>query len=548
MIYARVSTEKQAGEEQTSIPDQLRRGREVCTVQGWDLVDEYVDPGVSGEALEERPEMMRLLHDAQLGRMDVVVAIDLRRIGREDFVFAQIFRALDTAEVWVHADGQLYDPENNTQRLMRGISAVVSSHDRRELLRKMANGQRARALVGGWPGGIPPYGRRLVWPGTSEGVRPKAVVELDPTEVEIVLTATELLVDGDGSGAVLSTGDVARRLNALGYRTRGGSGRPGSRVPQLWTADTVQWMLRNRALLGEVIWGKPGKPGRQRQRESRVRRTQVRRDGSPIYGEPIRMQLEPILTEQRFQQLQVALDRSAISHRSPNRVYPLSGAQTVCGNTLGGFYRNDRRNGRNYVCSNRKRPRPNEPKCSCVYLLADTLEAAVWAEVTALLSDRARLEQMAADFAALSERQAPDAGRRLAEVQRRAQRLEEAKVTQVADAMKAGLEMKLVAEAVARIEVELKDLQVEQARLQAAAQGEAAVRAQVATVGQLADHAAARLPQLGLADQHRVLQLLGAKITLMDQSKQPRLRIEGYLPELPQVDGPFLTRPVTHSR
>lgn len=535
-LYARVSTERQAGEQQTSIPDQLRRDRKVCESYGWEIVGEYVDPGVSGEALEERPEMQRLLRDVEAGRIDVVVAIDLDRVGRDEFVFAQIFDTLDTAEVWVHADGQLYDPDNPTQRMTRGIKAVVSSHARRALLQTMANGQRARALVGGWPGGTPPYGRRLVWPPAPDGKRPKAMVELDPDEVAVILRATELLVDGDGSGRPLDTGDVAARLNAVGSRTRGGSGAPDKRVPRPWAADTLLWILRSRTLMGELVWGKPQKPGRAHQA-----RTRTRKDGTPYYGEPVRLQLEPILTEVEWNELQRALDRRATETRSASRAYPLSGARSHCGGRFQGVYRNDR-DSRSYRCSGRKRRADEGPRCSCPYLPADTVEGAVWGKVVALLSDRARLEQMAADFASLRRRQAPEAPAQLRKVQAQAKQLEQARTTRVADALKAGLAPELLAGAVAQIEDELAALAAEQARLQALVDDAGQADAAVLSVGELADRAAAVLPRMGAADQRRVLRLLGVQVAALDPSATPAMQVTGHLPA---GGGAFLAHPVT---
>jgi hypothetical protein len=123
-LSARGSTEKQATEDRTSLADQMRRNREVCEREGWTVADEYVDPGISGEELERRPELTRLLVDCEAGRIDVVVAIDLDRLARDEYVFAQVFRRLDLADIAVHADGTHYSPDNLSQLLTRGIKAV----------------------------------------------------------------------------------------------------------------------------------------------------------------------------------------------------------------------------------------------------------------------------------------------------------------------------------------------------------------------------------------------------------------------------------------
>ncbi len=250
-LYARVSTKGQATEDRTSLPDQLRRGREVCAQHGWEVHDEYVDGGISGEKLDQRPAMMRLLADAEAGHLDVVVAVDLDRLARDEFVFAQVFKTLDRAEVAVHADGNLIDPENLSQLLTRGIEAVVSAHDRRSLVVKMAKGQRARGLAGGWPGGKPPYGYRLVWPEGSGGGKPLPVVQIDQAEADMLRVAVDAILD-EGC----STGQACTRLNALGYKTRGGphgqGGIGGQGGP--WGHQNLRRVLASPTLVGELTW------------------------------------------------------------------------------------------------------------------------------------------------------------------------------------------------------------------------------------------------------------------------------------------------------
>lgn len=75
-LYARVST--LAGQ---SPEMQLVELREYVARRGWQLVEEYVDHGVSG-AKESRPALNRLMNDAKQRRFDVVAAWKIDRFGR----------------------------------------------------------------------------------------------------------------------------------------------------------------------------------------------------------------------------------------------------------------------------------------------------------------------------------------------------------------------------------------------------------------------------------------------------------------------------------
>ena len=67
-IYARVSTERQR--ERHTIASQLSLLPELIKQRGYYQVgDPYVDDGISGETIEERPAKTRFLEDAEIAIM-----------------------------------------------------------------------------------------------------------------------------------------------------------------------------------------------------------------------------------------------------------------------------------------------------------------------------------------------------------------------------------------------------------------------------------------------------------------------------------------------
>ena len=57
----------------------------------------YVEAGISGEKLETRPQLQRLLTDAKAGLFDVIVVVSSSRLARDEYVHAFIKRALREA-------------------------------------------------------------------------------------------------------------------------------------------------------------------------------------------------------------------------------------------------------------------------------------------------------------------------------------------------------------------------------------------------------------------------------------------------------------------
>ena len=85
-IYARVSTNNGQDPEM-----QLRELREYCQRRGWEIIQEYVDVGISGTR-EKRPQLDKLSADAHRRHFDVVVVWRFDRFARS---VSHLLRALE---------------------------------------------------------------------------------------------------------------------------------------------------------------------------------------------------------------------------------------------------------------------------------------------------------------------------------------------------------------------------------------------------------------------------------------------------------------------
>src|ERR1700694_3976250 len=76
-LYLRVSTSGQTVENQRQ---ELVR---VAEQRGWHVVEEYIDHGISGsKGRDERPAFKKLTKDAAAGKLDMVAAWSIDRVGR----------------------------------------------------------------------------------------------------------------------------------------------------------------------------------------------------------------------------------------------------------------------------------------------------------------------------------------------------------------------------------------------------------------------------------------------------------------------------------
>lgn len=84
-LYLRVSTTRQA-QHDVSIPDQRQQGEAWCAAHGYELVDTFVDAGVSATS-DRRPEFQRLI-EAASGRpapFDIILVHSFSRFFRDHF-------------------------------------------------------------------------------------------------------------------------------------------------------------------------------------------------------------------------------------------------------------------------------------------------------------------------------------------------------------------------------------------------------------------------------------------------------------------------------
>jgi DNA invertase Pin-like site-specific DNA recombinase len=89
VIYARVSTEQQA-ERDLSIPAQIQTMHEYAKRQGWNVVEEFVEPGVSGRTAQ-RPVLQAMLNRCrEQPRVDAVLVHKLDRFARSVYDHATI--------------------------------------------------------------------------------------------------------------------------------------------------------------------------------------------------------------------------------------------------------------------------------------------------------------------------------------------------------------------------------------------------------------------------------------------------------------------------
>jgi DNA invertase Pin-like site-specific DNA recombinase len=424
-IYARVSTDDQV-QEGTSLTGQLARCQSHAAANKWQVVGPFVDGGVSG-ALRSRPALDRVMRLVEDGEVDLVVITKLDRIARSLRHLLDLLELFERKNVLLVALDDPIDPSTASGRAMVHLRGVFAELERQLIRERTTEGLFRRVSDGGWPGGPPPYGYKII----DNPGRPGKVLALDEDEAAIVRLAYSLLVI---EGA--TTGEVATELNRLGTQPR---------RAERWTHWNLRRLLLDaRGLSGSWPWRRSGRQGRTETDEV-------------IVGIPA------ILDPDEHERLLGVL-ASTSTHPSGWRTYLLRGRiLSPHGTRMQGVPGNGQRW---YRCPHRHVAHaPSGVRCECRRLHALTVESAVWEETRSLLSDPNALEALAV---AQEQARTPQARRErehLGALDARIAKLEDQIGTQAAGLAAEGLDPGAIAATVRILDGQLAMLRDERATL-----------------------------------------------------------------------------------
>lgn len=238
--YVRMSTSRQ---EQS--PEQQRAAiLEHAQKNGYQIVAEYHDLGVTGTSVAKRHGFQRMHADGLAGKFDRILCFDRSRFGRLD--------SLESGR-WI---APLRDAGVDLETVAEGVSnwndfggrvvdAVMAESKHAfavDLARATIRGLTAKAVDGrGYTGGVTPFGYRRIT--RLDGRSRISSLEIEPKNAAAVRKMFEFYVAPGGS-----LNGVARMLNETGV--------PCSNRGKLWRRNSVERILRNRVYCGDAVWGR----------------------------------------------------------------------------------------------------------------------------------------------------------------------------------------------------------------------------------------------------------------------------------------------------
>jgi DNA invertase Pin-like site-specific DNA recombinase len=140
-LYLRVSTSGQTVENQRQ---ELLR---VAAQRGWEIVESYIDHGISGsKGRDKRPAFDQLARDATQGKLDLVAAWSIDRVGRSLSHLVEFMDELRQQGVGIYLHQQQVDTSTAAGRAFLQMAGVFAEFERSIIVERIKAGlARARA-------------------------------------------------------------------------------------------------------------------------------------------------------------------------------------------------------------------------------------------------------------------------------------------------------------------------------------------------------------------------------------------------------------------
>lgn len=189
---------------------------------------------VSGETIQDRPEMKRLLERIQVEEITGVLVVDPQRLSRGDLSdCGAVIRAFRYTDTLIVTPNKTYDLSEKFDRKFFEME-LMRGNDYLEYVKEiMMRGRLASVNEGNFIGSVPPYGYDKIKDGKSYTLVPND--EADTVRLIFDLWSKE----------GLGTTTIANKLNALHIKPR---------KSELWSSASIRDMLRNPVYIGKIRW------------------------------------------------------------------------------------------------------------------------------------------------------------------------------------------------------------------------------------------------------------------------------------------------------
>jgi len=232
VFYGRVSTEHEA--QISALENQMKWYDDQLKYHpNWDVVDRYIDEGITGTQAKKRPAFLKMIEDARAGKFDLIVTREVCRFARNTVDTLVTTRELKNIGVEVYfVEDNIWTLDGDGE-LRLTIMATLAQEESRKVSERVRAGQhisRTKGVVYG-TGNIMGYDRV------------GGTYVINEEQAEIVRLIYRLYLEGE-----MGLTKIADKLNQMGLKNASGLVK--------WSQSNVGRILSNPTYMGVMAYGK----------------------------------------------------------------------------------------------------------------------------------------------------------------------------------------------------------------------------------------------------------------------------------------------------
>lgn len=323
--YARVSTNSE--DQISSINSQKKYYlNKINDNKKWILVDIFADEGISGTKAELRPQFIKMIKEANRGKIDLIITKSISRFARNTLDTLKYIKFLKERNIGIYFEEEnIYTLNSSFDLVVTLLSSIaqqesinLSSHVKLGFKQKM---ERGEAL-----GTVKCYG--YDWDKKNK----ELIINND--QAIIVKRMVDMYMSGAGTCL------IARKLTEEKIKTPSGKS-------QIWNEGIITKILKNEKICGDLIL--------QKWYKKDIFEKQCIENVGQLDKYIVKNHHEGIITREQYDSLQKEINRRAAIRKPKNlttyNVYPLTGKIKCgfCGETMIRFKTN--KTNLKYVCS-----------------------------------------------------------------------------------------------------------------------------------------------------------------------------------------------------
>lgn len=230
-IYLRVSTEEQA-KEGFSINAQKEKLTSYANINDWEIYDFYIDDGISGKNITDRPSVKRLIEDVKSGKVNNVLIYKLDRLTRSVKDLINLIELFEEHNCSFNSVTEKLDTSNAVGRMFIKIIGIFAEFERENLAERVSFGYEQKTREGNYTNtnGVNGYDYIV---GSGELV-------VNEVEKDIVNRIFDLYLEGT------SMLKIAKKFNQEQVPTKRGGD---------WSQATIKSILTNPLYIGKIRYG-----------------------------------------------------------------------------------------------------------------------------------------------------------------------------------------------------------------------------------------------------------------------------------------------------